>query len=109
MEGKIKFVDPKTQKWGFIVPADKSRDVHFDIKDFVSATPSVADADATVTFELIEQGTSGAPKRIKLLAPAARVIPAATAATSSDLRTWAWIPFVPFTARDHKSYASALA
>jgi len=108
MEGRIKFVDPKTQKWGFIVPTDKSRDVHFDIRDFVSATPSVADADAPVTFELLEQGTNREAKRIKLLAPPVHVIPTAPTA-SNDLRTWAWIPFVPFTARDHKSYPSALA
>ena len=27
MEGRIKFVDPKTKKWGFIVPSDSSVDV----------------------------------------------------------------------------------
>ncbi len=73
MEGRIKFVDPKTRKWGFIVPADKSRDVHFDIGEFVGPTPSVADADAPVTFELVEQGTSREAKRIQLVNPPAPV------------------------------------
>lgn len=108
MEGRIKFVDPKTRKWGFIVPADKSRDVHFDIRDFAGPTPSVADADAPVTFELIEQGTSREAKRIQLLNPPAPVV-FESATASADLKTWAWIPFVPFTAKDHKSYPSALA
>jgi len=108
MEGRIKFVDPKTRKWGFIVPADKSRDVHFDIGEFVGPTPSVADADAPVTFELVEQGTSREAKRIQLVNPPAPVA-IEPATDSADLKTWAWIPFVPFTAKDHKSYPSALA
>jgi hypothetical protein len=108
MEGRIKFVDPKTQKWGFIIPSDKSRDVHFDIRDFVGPAPSVADADAPVAFELVEQGTSREAKRIQLLAPPTPV-PPTPATASSDLRTWAWIPFVPFTAKDHRSYPNALA
>ena len=35
MEGRIKFVDAKTQKWGYIVPPDKSADVYFKIEDFI--------------------------------------------------------------------------
>ena len=106
MQGRIRFVDPKTQKWGFIIPTDNSRDVHFDVRDFVDAVPSTADADAPVVFELLQQGTSREAKRIKLLEPPQQVIPNPL---TSDLRTWAWIPFVPFTAKDQKSYPSALA
>ena len=62
MEGRIKFVDPKTQKWGFIVPADKTRDVHFDIADFAGPRPSPADNDAPVQFDLAEHGTWGYPE-----------------------------------------------
>jgi hypothetical protein len=108
MEGRIKFVDPKTRRWGFIVPTDNTRDVHFEIRDFVGPTPSVADADAPVAFHLEEQGSKRDAKQIRLLAPPAPVIHE-PASESSDLRTWAWIPYVPFTAKDGKSYPSALS
>ena len=90
------------------IPADKSADVHFEISEFTGPRPSTADRDALVQFELVEQGTSREAKRIKLLAPPAATVPS-VATDSADLRVWAWIPFVPFTAKDHKTYPSALA
>lgn len=104
MEGRIKFVDPKTRKWGFIIPADGSRDVHFDVSDFVGAAPDIADAGAPVEFEPIDQPTGRAAKHIQMLSP-----PAGPPRDAGDLKAWAWIPFVQFTAKDDKTYPSALA
>ena len=61
-----------------------------------------------MSFDLVEQGASRQAKSIKLLQPPA-AIPVSPAAKSSDLTAWAWIPFVPFTAKDQKTYPSALA
>ena len=108
MEGRIKFIDAKTQKWGFIVPSDKSADVHFEIADFIGPSPSTVDKDAPVQFDLVERGANKEAKRIKLLVPPTAVAPK-LASESADLRVWAWVPFVPFTAKDHKTYQSALA
>ena len=108
MEGRIKFVDAKTQKWGYIVPSDKSADVYFKIEDFIGPGPSTADSDAPVQFELVEQGSNREARRIKLLVPPTAVAPK-LASESSELTVWAWVPFVPFTAKDHKTYQSALA
>ena len=63
MEGRIKFVDAKTQKWGYIVPSDKSADVYFKIEDFIGPGPSTADSDAPVQFELVEQGSNREARR----------------------------------------------
>ena len=73
MEGRIKFMTP--QKRGFIVPSDKSADVHFEIADFIGPSPSTADKDAPVQFDLAERGANREAKRIKLLVPVRRLVP----------------------------------
>src|SRR5260370_18667775 len=42
MLGKIKFLDNKTQKWGFIVPDDGTRDLHFHASNFDGDKPTPA-------------------------------------------------------------------
>ena len=40
MKGKIKFLDTKTRRWGFIVPDEAGdSDVHFEVEDFVGESP----------------------------------------------------------------------
>ena len=75
MEGRIKFIDAKIQKWGFIVPSDKSADVHFEIADFIGPSPSTVDKDAPVQFDLVERGANRDAKHIKLLVPPTAVAP----------------------------------
>jgi cold shock CspA family protein len=57
MLGKIKFLDNKTQKWGFIVPDDGTRDVHFSASDFDGDKPRAGDQGRDVEFELEEDDT----------------------------------------------------
>ena len=43
MKGTIKFVDAKTEEWGYILPDDKGEEVRFDVKDFKGNKPTQND------------------------------------------------------------------
>lgn len=114
MKGKIKFLDAKTRRWGFIVPDDPAEaDVHFQVEDFVAEQPTLDDPGRTVEFELEVIGQSRKAKTVQLGSP---VVPAtsATAPTvvpprpGDALKRWAYVPFVPFTHRDRTEYSSVL-
>jgi cold shock CspA family protein len=109
MRGNIKFVDPQTRKWGFIIPADNGRDVHFQTIDFSGVAPGPSDAGAEVEFELVEDTQGRHAKSIHFLAP-----PPPSASPQGDtvpgdaLKKWAYIPFFEFRGRDGRNYASVL-
>jgi cold shock CspA family protein len=109
MKGRIKFVDAKTGLWGFIAPEDSTKDVHFALSDFVGVRPIVEDAEAEVEFELVEDSQGRHAKSIRFVDPPVREPSTSVAASPGDaLTTWAFVPFIPFEAKDHKKYSSAL-
>ncbi|HEV2383161.1 MAG TPA: DUF3825 domain-containing protein, partial [Terriglobia bacterium] len=111
MEGRIKFVDGRSGQWGFIVPTDGSPDVHFAIGDVDGATPSSADADAAVEFELAEGGQRRHVKWMRLLVPPLPPPPSrgsGVAIQGKELTSWAYVPYVPFRSRDDRDYSSIL-
>ena len=67
MEGKIKFVDGHTGKWGYIVPNDGSEDVHFLTANILGPVPSNADVHAPVEFEVVEGSRGRDAKWMRLL------------------------------------------
>jgi cold shock CspA family protein len=110
MRGRIKFLDPKTGMWGFIVPEDAGRDAHFRLCDCLEPRPSSADADKPVEFELVEDAQGRHARNVRLLEPPAPATGGATLLVLGDaLTTWAYVPFVPFKGRDGRQHASAVA
>lgn len=111
MKGKIKFLDGKTGKWGFIVPDDLDQaDVHFQVEDFAGQHPSMDDPGRTVEFDLQTSGQSREAKNIRL-GPATALSRSTTRSISNPgeaLKQWAYVPFVPFTHRDGTEYSSVL-
>jgi cold shock CspA family protein len=108
--GKIKFLDAKTGKWGFIVSDDSNGgDVHFQAEDFIDYSPTSEDAGQPVEFEIEENGQNREAKNIRLTKPAGPRSPSRSASNPGNaLKQWAYVPFVPFTHRDGTEYASAL-
>src|SRR5207244_426265 len=113
MKGKIKFLDAKTGRWGFIVPDEPGEtDVHFQVEDFVGEQPTRDDPGRVVEFELEVIGQSRKAKRVHLRTPVASATPTASRAPRPSpgeaLKRWAYVPFVPFTHRDRTEYSSVL-
>jgi len=112
MEGKIKFVDGHTGKWGYIVPNDGSEDVHFLTANILGPVPSNADVHAPVEFEVVEGSRGRDAKWMRLLVapslPSSR--PASAALQENELKSWAYMPYevIPFRARDSREYPSVL-
>lgn len=114
MRGRIKFVDSKTNQWGFIIPDDGAPDIHFRVGDVIGSNrPTKADANCPVEFELMEANGKCEAVRITLLAPpnvASARPPAATLGRPKPghaLSNWAFIPYdIPVT-RQGRQYASA--
>jgi cold shock CspA family protein len=114
MHGRIKFVDSKTNQWGFIIPDDGAPDVHFRLSDVVGSNrPTKADANCPVEFDLVETHGKRQAMRITLLA-APVVAPAMPVAAARPRRTpghalsnWAFIQYdIPVT-RQGQQYNSA--
>jgi cold shock CspA family protein len=109
MRGTIKFVDPKTRLWGFIIPEDNGMDVYFQTSNFVGARPTTQDAGTEVEFELEEDAQGRHAKNARFLAPPAGLMQTQAGARTSDkLKEWAYIPFFSFRGRDGKDYSSVL-
>jgi cold shock CspA family protein len=107
MRGVIKFVDPKTRSWGFIITPDNGRDVHFVVADFIDAHPTPSDNGADVEFDLKEDSQGPHAKNVRFLGQQ----PLATqksAPLSCSLKNWAFVPFFPFRSRDGRDYSSVL-
>ncbi len=107
MQGNIKFVDPKSGKWGFIVPTDGGPDVHFNVGDVIDETPWTNDNGAPVTFEIDQ--TQNRPKAFRIK-PALVPTPIETfkrpRILGDTFRAWASLPVTPFPHRDGRSYSS---
>jgi len=125
MIGKIKFVDVKSERWGYIIPDDGSSDVCFQQSDVVGRALKPSDAGADVEFNLHEDGAKRNAKNVKLLAgdvaPASAGVPspepAAIPATRAparpsshdhDLTSWAFIVFKEFVTREGRTIYSVL-
>jgi cold shock CspA family protein len=110
VKGKIKFLDTKTGKWGFIVPDDSDGgDVHFQVQDFVDQYPAADDAGQAVEFDIEVTGQSRHAKNIRLgTSGVSRTTPRASSNPGNALKQWAYVPFVPFTHRDGTEYSSVL-
>ena len=113
MKGKIKFLDTKTRRWGFIVPDEAGdSDVHFEVEDFVGESPTADDTGRSVEFELEVISNRRKAKQIHLGDPVASTsAPSRHAAKPSPgeaLKRWAYVPFLPFTHRDETEYSSVL-
>jgi cold shock CspA family protein len=122
MRGELKFVDGKSGNWGFIVPDDGGKDVHFLQRDVVGGPLSRADAGKPVDFELHERGAERKARNVRLasdstsvepagVSPTPAPIPAPAAAAdtdSDDLGRWAFIIFQTFTRGDGRVVKSAI-
>jgi cold shock CspA family protein len=108
MLGKIKFLDAKTHKWGYIVPEDGSGDVHFRVSDFGKEGPSVSDVGLDVEFQLDEGETGRHARHITILDhPGARTR-SPVVSPGEVLKQWSWVPYVEFKGKSGKHYRSAL-
>src|SRR5208337_382528 len=97
MKGKIKFVDGRSEQWGYIVPEDGTKDIHFEVTDAVGEAPSHADAGAPVEFDLIDDARGRRARQFHLLAPSAGPRRAVSAPGAGDeLRAWAFVPYIQF-------------
>jgi len=109
VHGIIKFVDPQTRRWGFIIPDDNGPDVHFSISNFSGPHPTPSDSGAEVEFEIVEDAQGRHAKSARFLAPQAPSAPAQSGEAPSDmLKQWAFIPYFQFRGRDGKDYSSVL-
>jgi cold shock CspA family protein len=109
MRGRIKFVDAKAGLWGFIVPDDASEDIHFAVRDFIGVRPLAEDTDAEVEFEFVADSQGRHAKGIRFIDPPVREPSSHVAETPGELlTTWAFVPFIPFRAKDGKQYSSVL-
>lgn len=114
MKGKIKFVDSKTNQWGFIVPDDGTADVHFRVANVIGSNrPTKADAGCPVEFQLSETEGSREALEITLLAPPVGFPPRPQSAQpgrmfpGQALSAWAFIPYDLPVTRHGRNYASA--
>lgn len=109
MKGKIKFLDSRTKQWGFVVPSDGSADAHFTIWAVEGAPPSEADVGAEVEFELVEDERGRHAKSLRFLHPRAiSSSPPVSTVPGNELRSWAFVPYVPFRGKDGRDYSSLL-
>ena len=111
MKGKIKFLDAKTRKWGFIVPDGVGEtDVHFQVEDFVDQQPAPEDAGREVEFDIDSSGPRREARNVRLLgSPLPSKMPRKGSKTPGEaLKQWGYVPFVPFTHRDGSQYSSVL-
>jgi cold shock CspA family protein len=108
MLGKLKFLDGKTQKWGFIVPEDGTRDVHFKASDFEGDKPEANDQGSDVEFDLEEDDTGRHARHVVILDPAGLRKRKPVIHPGEALKNWAFVPYVNFRARSGKEYGSAL-
>jgi len=108
MLGKIKFLDGKTRKWGYIVPEDGTSDVHFNVSDYSKDGPSVSDIGRDVEFQLEEGETGRRARRITILDPKGTRMPTPVVSPGDVLRHWSWVPYVEFRSKSGKQYSSAL-
>src|SRR5947208_3641480 len=109
MRGTIKFVDPKTRAWGFIIPEDNGLDVHFQVDDFSDTAPIPADAGEEVEFEFIQDAQRRHATTARFISPPP--FPARSTSSSGlggSLKEWAFVPFFPFRGRDGQDYSSVL-
>ena len=72
MLGKIKYLDNKTKRWGFIGPDDGTRDVHFHASDFDGDEPNADDQGCDVEFELEEDDTGRHARHVQCVRPGQR-------------------------------------
>jgi cold shock CspA family protein len=107
MLGKIKFLDNKTEKWGFIVPDDGTRDVHFSASDFDGSKPNPSDQGRDVEFELEESDRGRDARHITILDPTGTRKSSPTVRPGDALTHWSFVPYVEFRSR-RKKYSSAL-
>ncbi len=114
MQGRIKFVDGKTGQWGFIIPSDGSADVHFKMASVEGPFPSNADIDAPVEFDLVEDGGGRHAQRMRMLVAPSKSVPGSTSGFSytsvpaNELKSWAYVPYVPYRTREGRDYSSVL-
>jgi cold shock CspA family protein len=108
MLGKIKFLDGKTQKWGFIVPDDGTRDVHFHASDFDGDKPNASDQARDVQFELQDDDTGRHARHVTMLDTAGIRRRSPAVRPGEALKHWSFVPYVEFRSRSGKQYASAL-
>jgi cold shock CspA family protein len=116
MRGRIKFVDSKTNQWGFIIPDNGAADVHFRVSDVIGSNrPTRADADCPVEFDLEEANGKRQAVRITLLAAPAlaatsakpRSSPRQKSSPGHALSNWAFLPYDLPVTRHGRQYGSA--
>jgi cold shock CspA family protein len=109
LNGKIKFVDVRTEQWGYIVPDDGSKDIHFWVSDATGEKPSNADAGAPVEFDLIEDARGRHARSFRLMVPSAGPPKTPSAPQAGDeLKAWAFVPYIPFRTVEGIEYNSVL-
>jgi cold shock CspA family protein len=108
MKGTIKFVDPKSRLWGFIIPEDNGLDVHFQTKVFTGVQPTPADNGAEVEFEMVEDDQGRHARSARFLSPPVAQPTRSVYGFRNALTDWAYLPFFAFRARDGKDYSSVL-
>jgi cold shock CspA family protein len=108
MLGKIKFLDGKTRKWGYIVPEDGTSDVHFNVSDFGGDSPSASDEGRDVEFQLDEGETGRHARRVAILDPTGIRSRSPLVRPGEVLRQWSFVPYVEFRSKSGKQYTSAL-
>jgi cold shock CspA family protein len=102
MLGRIKFLDSKTKKWGFIVPDDGTRDVHFSASDFDGGGPTPDDQGRVVEFELEESDKGRNARQVKMLDQSGTKKPVPTVRPGDALTHWSEFR------RRGRGYSSAL-
>jgi cold shock CspA family protein len=125
MRGELKFVDGKTELWGFIVPEDGGTDIHFEQKNVVGGKLTRSHAGHELEFDVVEDRSGRHAKNIRLIAvesdmtdheavtPIPAPIPMPRSAPSGaffsdELTQWAFIIFRDTTSRDGKTFRSVL-
>ncbi len=109
MKGKIKFLDAKSQKWGFILPDDNTGDIHFILNDFEGEIDKTNAAEQRVEFELEENSSGRHARRIHIIGvmgPLKKTVNVNQ--TNISLKSWAYVPFLEFRAQNGMHYSSVL-
>jgi len=116
MQGRIKFVDKKTERWGFINPDDGGEGVYFNVEDVLGPRPTFADAGIPVEFDIASEAGRPRAVNVRLLEPPRPPVqpppslrpPTRLKGPGNALLDWAFVPFVPFTDREGKQWSSVL-